>query len=255
MALIASKKGGYFGVMLVAVAFGIRALWRMRSPLDRLSLLVAALFAGYTAFLLFTYVSAFGRGEALRAASYWRYNMHLGGACVVFGAYGLALLWRRWITTRLRRDLSWIAILLILVIPFAAAHKIRFDVRPAKTYVRTVAEEFADILPAGARVAIFDLTGNGSFGVIARYAASRRATIVGEMTAAAQPTVPHIERFIRHTNPDFIWIHVPTDAARKVFGAEMPDYSSYLVERRDGTWAVVRSWPYPGYRDPNALPD
>ena len=78
MLTIASKKGGYFGVMLLACLFGARALWRIRSPFDRLSLIVAILFSGYIAFLLFVYVTAFGE-YGLVAPSFWRFNMHLGG--------------------------------------------------------------------------------------------------------------------------------------------------------------------------------
>jgi hypothetical protein len=37
----------------------------------------------------------FGDYEAGWAASYWRYNMHLGGATLVFAAYGVARLARQ----------------------------------------------------------------------------------------------------------------------------------------------------------------
>lgn len=255
MLLIASKKGGYFLTMAVACGFAVRALWQIRTPFDRLSLIVATVFAGYTVFLLFAYVAAFNGGEALRAASYWRYNMHLGGACVAFGAYGLTLAWQKWIAPRVGRNLGWAAIAIMLAAPFAAAKVIRFDARPQKLFARAVAESFTDQLPANARLAIFDLTGDGSIGVIVRYAVSRRLKVVGEMTAASNPTVETVSRFVDTTKPDFIWVHVPTDAARKALGVVLPARAAYLLRRTGGGWAVQETWPYPGYDDPNALPD
>lgn len=255
MLLIASKKGGYFLTMLVACGFAVRALWRTRTPLDRISLIVATVFVGYTAFLLFAYVTSFSHGEAIRAASYWRYNTHLGGACVVFGAYGLTLAWRKWVAPRMRRNFGWLAIALMLAAPLATASKIRFDARPQKLYAREVAEDFTATLPQGSRLAIFDLTGNGQIGIIVRYVTSLRLVIVGELTAAADPTVANITRFLEAAAPDHVWIHVPTDAARTVFEAALPSRASHLLQREDGGWRVVRSWPYPGYEDPDALPD
>ena len=135
MAVVATKKGGYFVVMLIACLFAARALWRIRYPFDRLSLIVAVLFIGYNFFLLFVYVTAFG-GNGLVAPSYWRFNMHLGGACVAFGAYGLAVLWRERIALKLRRNYAWILFVLIIVAPMTLAYKIRFDQHPVKIFVR-----------------------------------------------------------------------------------------------------------------------
>ncbi|MBT4934864.1 MAG: hypothetical protein HOL66_09780 [Rhodospirillaceae bacterium] len=42
-----------------------------RTPFDRLAIIVAAVFLGHNLFLLFAYVSTFGKFDALRAASYW----------------------------------------------------------------------------------------------------------------------------------------------------------------------------------------
>ncbi|MEX2454148.1 MAG: hypothetical protein WD470_05565 [Rhodospirillaceae bacterium] len=255
MLLVASKKGGYFLTMLVACGFAARAMRRTRTPLDRLSLIVATVFVGYTAFLLFAYVTSFSRGEALRAASYWRYNTHLGGACVVFGAYGLTLAWRKWVAPRMRRNFGWLAIALMLAVPLATASKIRFDARPQKLYAREVAEDFTATLPESARLAIFDLTGNGQIGIIVRYIASLRVVVVGELTAASDPTVANITRFLEAADADYIWIHVPTDAARTALGADLPPRASHLLRREGNGWRVLRTWAYPGYEDPDALPD
>ena len=139
--------------------------------------------------------------------------------------------------------------------PFAVAHKIRFDLRPAKIYVRATAERIVDIIPDGARTAILDLGGNGAFGVIARYVISTKATLTGEMTASAQPTETNIRRFIAANRPDYIWLHYTTEPAKRALEISLDDGASHLLRRTDEGWRVVDSWPYPGYDNPYVLPD
>ena len=60
MALVASKKGGYFGIMTVSVILALRVVWRPRSSFDRLAILTATMFLAYNGFLLLAYVASFG---------------------------------------------------------------------------------------------------------------------------------------------------------------------------------------------------
>jgi hypothetical protein len=253
MALIASKKGGYFAVMLIACIVAIRALWRIRTPLDRLGLIVAVLFVGYNLFLLFAYVTAFGR-NGLVAPSYWRFNMHLGGACVIFGAYGLAQLWRSRVTLKPRRSYAVVVFLLILIAPLALAHKIRFDQYAPKIFVRAVAEEIVETIPKNARFASFDVTSVGDFEVMARYVITPHVDYVGFVIAASQPTVENIRKFIDTRQPEYAWIHVPTEPLRTVTGLTLPPRHSYLIKNENSEWKVIKSWPFPGYDDPNTAP-
>lgn len=253
MLTIATKKGGYFGVMIVACIFAVRALWRIRTPFDRLSIIIATLFVGYISFLLFVYVTAFG-GNGLVAPSFWRFNMHLGGACIVFGAYGIGLLWRDWVASRLRRSYAWIAFLLVIVTPFAVSYKIRFDLHAPKVFVRAVTEEIATTIPKGVRFASFDNTGNGEFEVIARYVMTPHVDYVGFLIAGYRPTDKRIRQFFDEKHPEYIWIHVPTDAIEKAMALSLEPRRSYLVKRLGNTWTVLKSWPFPGYTDPNTVP-
>ena len=101
MIVVLSKKGLYLALMAAATVFAVRGLLRFRTPFDRLAIITGAIFLGYNAFLLFVYVSTFGKFDALRAASLWRYNMHLGPIGIAFAAYGLAILWARHVEPRL----------------------------------------------------------------------------------------------------------------------------------------------------------
>lgn len=250
MLLIATKKGGYFGVMTVACLFGTRALWRVKTPFDRLSIVIAVLFAGYILFLLFVYVSAFG-GNGLVAPSFWRFNMHLGGACVVFGVAGTALMLRRFIAIRPHKSLAWLAIALILCAPFALAYKIRFDLHPPKVFVRTVMERVVEMVPRGAPFAVLDVTGNGEFEVIARYVASPHVDYRGFFTASYVPSVKNLQNFVRVKQPTYIWIHVPTAAVQEALNVRLKPHHSHLVKMQGLQATTLRAWPFPGYNDPN----
>jgi hypothetical protein len=254
MLTVASKKGGYFGIMAIACLFGARAIWRIRSPFDRLSLIVATLFAGYVSFLLLVYVTAFG-GNGLVAPSFWRFNMHLGGACVAFATYGLAMAWRRFVMPRFRINLSWLLIALLPVAPFAMAYKIRFDLHPPTVFVRAVSEEVIELVPEGVRFAVLDVTGNGEFEVIARYVASPHVRYVGFVTAAYGPSVARLRRFATDVKPEYMWIHVPTRVVEEAFGVVLKPRHAHLVRMTGMSAAVVKSWPFPGYDDPNTVPD
>lgn len=253
MALVASKKGGYFAVMLIACLFAARALWRIRYPFDRLSLIVAVLFIGYNFFLLFVYVTAFGE-NGLVAPSYWRFNMHLGGACVAFGAYGLAVLWREWVADKLRRNYAWVLFALIIVAPVTLAYKIRFDQHTPKIFVRAVAEDIVREIPKGARFFAFDVTGIGEYEVIVRYVVKQHAQYSGFFIQRYNPTAENLKLYIERAQPEYAWVHVPTDVLDEVLGIKLPRQQSHLIQRIDNVWTLKKSWPFPGYTDPNTAP-
>ena len=52
MALVASKKGGYFGVMSVAVILAILSVWQPRAALGRLAIITGIMFLAYNGCLL-----------------------------------------------------------------------------------------------------------------------------------------------------------------------------------------------------------
>ena len=94
--VVLSNKGAYLALMIVVIGLGIRTIIRFRTPFDRLSVNVVAVFLGHNAFLLFSYVVAFVKQDALWAASFWRYNIQVGLLAVVFTSYGLEIAWKTW---------------------------------------------------------------------------------------------------------------------------------------------------------------
>jgi hypothetical protein len=250
---IALRKSGYFLTMLVISGIGMRALLRHGGPFASLAIITGTVFLGYNAFLLFAYVAAFGGWEAEHAASYWRYNMHvgvLGGATAV---YGLAILWRRHGATRVSVKMGWLMIALALAAPLLLIHKVRFDLHAPKIYVRQVGAELAPMLPAGARVAIVDPLDAGMYAKMMRYEIYRSGKVVSVLKNGLP--LKWLRQRLDESRPDFAWVHTQDAAVRTVFQAELPAGSSYLLKASDQGWRVIRSWPYPGYELPTDIPD
>jgi hypothetical protein len=244
MAQIAAKKGGYFAIMLVACGFALRALRRPCGSFDRLAIIAAGLFVAYNAFLLFAYIAAFGDYEAENAASYWRYNMHLGGVALLFASYGLALLWRRHVVPRWRPRLGWIAVLLVLATPAAFATKIRFDLHPRYRYARTTAAAIARILAPTDRLVLIDPEENGQYLVIMRYVLHGSATDAGEITSATAATPARLQAVIDHARASHVWLYRPLPAIDAALGVRLAPGASYLLVRENGLWTTMRAWPH-----------
>lgn len=241
MALIASKKGGYFGLMLIALGFAVRGIVRPRTAFDRLAVIAGGMFLAYNLFLLFTYITAFGDNDALRAASYWRYNTHLGGIAVLFAVYGIARLWR-W---PLPRIAAAAAVVLVLIAPVALAAMIRFDVRAPKLFVRAVGAEIQRTLSQDDRIVLIDTTDSGVYVMMMYYTLHGGPRVAADFTTAARGNLA-IPPAATHA-----WVHVPTPAVEAALDATLPSGASYLLRRSGGRWTVVKSWPYPGYRLPS----
>ncbi len=243
MLTVASKKGVYFLTMAVVVIFGIRGLWRMETSLDRLAVLASVMFLGYNAFLLFTYVTAFGKFDALRVASYWRYNIHVGLFASVFYAYSLALIYTRTNYLKAWHKLFGVAaIFIMLVAPLIFAKKLRFDYEGRKPYFQMVARDIKSELPENARYFIVDPQGSGEVGVITKYRIGGFATYGGVMSAFHPPNVRALLSRLKNSKSEFVLIHSSFDGMDTVFGFPILPDRSYLLKKSASGWIRVRTW-------------
>ncbi|MSO85254.1 MAG: hypothetical protein EXR02_04620 [Rhodospirillales bacterium] len=246
MATIAAKKGVYFGLMLVAVGLGLRALWRCRSAFDRLALIVAATFLGYNAFLLFAYVASFGAGEGTRAASFWRYNMHIALLGAAFFAYLAGILWRRFRGERaLPRAVGIFMLALVFALPIALAPKLRFDLDPPKPHYRAVAAALVGVVPREARLLVFDVAGTGESGIITFYHLRRADRRVGVVSVFAGVDATQAKKIFTDDAPDFVLVHSGASLAGGATGLVLDESASFLLGRTAGGWTTVNRWPYP----------
>lgn len=249
---VASKKGGYFVLMLVIVALGIRGLWRNRTEVDRLAVIVATLFVSYNAFLLFAYIAIFGEFDALRAASYWRYNTHLGLSSTLVAAAVVGELWRRYVLPRTwsrSRILTVLPILVLLVAPIAALKSIRFDVDPTKTFMRETLRSITINLPHGAGVGIYDPQGSGLAAVMATYEWADYASVTTRISAFNNPAQQTVAQLQKNAETDYILVLSGHDRSDLI-----PDAPNIYVLARDGDWASVSAYPYPEGRFPARFP-
>lgn len=245
MLLVASKKGGYFGIMTVAVILSLSVVWRPATPYHRLLVLSATMFLAYNAFLLLSYVAVFGKYDALRAGSYWRYNTHLGGVCLIFAAYSLALLWRRYISRPLPQLTAAFAVFLVLALPLAMGKKLRFDLHPRYAFSRATAIDMARHLSPTDRLLLVDPVDDGQYLVIMRFWLYGTAVVAGEINSWSRPTVALINKTIATSRASHLWVYGVTDKVTAALGTRLEANHSYLLEKKRDKWAVVARWPQP----------
>jgi hypothetical protein len=268
MVLIAAKKAPFFIMMLTIAGFALYGFGKRFTPRTRLFIPVAVVFLGFNGFLWFTYIASFGLYDALRVGSYWRYNIQLGLLGTTAGAYGLALLWRAKIEPRLgqkqtlKKLLGAVPILCILILPFAAHHKLRFDIRPHKDHMRMVGQALAETLPPGSNLAVVDLRGSGFAGVVIRYettsaaGAGRRISMNLNLNAYAKiKTADQLRARVTREGITHVWVHQSLPLIERAFDLTLAPAASHVLERQGNDWRLRRSWPYKGYRDPAQVPD
>ncbi len=247
MLVVFSKKGAYLALMVVAVGFAVRAMIRFRTPFDRLAVIVGAVFIGYNAFLLFAYVSTFGQNDALRVASLWRYNMHLGPLGVAFAAYGLGMLWKNRVPGRFKeKRLAWLPVVLILIAPLVFAHKLRFDKHPPVPHFRAVGADVAKIIKPDDKLFIVDPQGSGESAMITRYELVATAAFKGYMGAFHPRTLATFRTIFHERDFSHVLVHSWTSEVLQVLGMELKDHASTLLKSDGkGGWTVQGTWNKP----------
>ena len=245
MSLIASKKGGYFGVMTLATLLALRVVWHPHTAFHRLTLITATMFLSYNGFLLMSYLGAFTEGEALRAASYWRYNTHLGGVCLVFAACVIAHAWRRCERCHVPKPLAAFAVLIVLVAPIAMAKKFRFDLEPRIIYARSITKNIRPLLSTKDRLLLAELDSDGRYLMIMRYGLYGSATVVNEMTAGHRPYAKVLSTRLVQQKVSHIWIYDVPAQLSETIGVPSGTNKSYLLTRQNDGWIVKGSWPHP----------
>lgn len=247
MLLVLSKKGLYLAVITLVAILGLRGLVRSRSSFDRFALIAAAVVFGYNAFLLFAYVTTFGEFDALRAASYWRYNMHLGLVCVAFAAVGLTEVWRERLAGRsMPRWLAWTPVIISVAAPLVFADKIRFDRVPSIVYFRDVGSEVARIAGLHDRIYIADPKGSGESAAIMRYELGAGTAYGGHLSAYFPDKPTAFQSRAADPSITMILVHSMIPEIQSILNLNLADGRSYLLRRQPGgEWEIVGSWLHP----------
>jgi len=250
MGVVLAKKGYYFALAIIAVGLGLRGFFRAAGPVDRFAAICAMVILGYNTFLLFTYVAAFGKFDAMRVASYWRYNMHLGPTVIAFVAYGAAILWRRhlaawWFWRRVR----WLPMVLFLAAPFVFAKKIRFDTAPMTVHFRTVGAALPALLAPEDSYFVSDPNGSGESAVILRYELDRGAKFGGVVSAFNPHRLKRLKSVLPKPELNAMVVFSVDKGFNELLGRDFSPGRTYLL-RRDGQgpWREVKSWLQPAVK-------
>lgn len=250
MLLVAGHKSGYFLLMAVSVALGIRGFIRMRTDMDRLAVIVGLLFLGYNVFLLFTYVAVFGKNDALRVASYWRYNTHLGLAGTLVAFLLLRQIWDRFIGYRPVAHSKWLMVLpiaLLVIAPFAFLKSVRFDINPMKTFIRETTRELPSYVPPGSTMSIYDPEGTGLATVMSLYEWQGRVRYSGQITAFSQNKSPDV--FLAPNGAEYLFVMSGHHMSELI-----PDQPVALLLSRAKNWEAIASFPFPEASFPKRFP-
>ena len=269
MLMVASKKGAYFGIMF---AISIAGLWCFITgrggKYGRLLFLTGAAFLGYWFFLWAMYIVAFTEYEAIRAASFWRYNVHLGLLGALTTAVTLGILSSNHIETKLQKRkylktaFSGLVVLGVVATPIVFNHKIRIDRRPQIEHMRTVGQDLARALTSDTTLAVLDPNGQGLAALIIKY------EVLGFSSFNPPPRFVYdvslgknnwdeTSSQLKKYDVSHLWIHEATDWYAAGLGVPgLRSDGSTLVERsNDGSWLIKKFWPYRGYNNPYSLPD
>jgi len=248
MGLILTKKGYYLVLFVVLLGVGLRGFWHSKTPFDRFAALAMGIVLGYNAFLLFAYVTTFGKSDALRAASYWRYSMHLGMIIVAFTVFGLAKLWHERASGKFDISrLKWLAVVLMLAAPFVFAKKLRFDRVPTTVHYRHVGAAVSAMLDPNDKVFVTDPRGSGESAAILGFELRSGAKYGGFVGAFHADRVSSVKSVLANTAYTAMIVYSQMPEYQDMFPQKLDPEVSYLLKRgANGEWQVVKSWAHPG---------
>lgn len=250
MLVVAGHKSGYFFLMVVVVVLGVRGFIRMQSDIDRLAVIVGLLFIGYNLFLLFTYVAVFGKNDALRVASYWRYNTHLGLAGTLVAFLLLREIWDRFIAYRPLAHSKWLMILpiaLLVIAPFAFLKSVRFDINPMKHFIRETTREIPSYVPTGSTIGVYDPNGTGLSTVMSLYEWQGQIKYSGQVTAFSGSK--SLDGFLKPNGVEYVFVMSGHHMSELI-----PDQPAALLLSRAQNWEAIASFPFPEASFPKKFP-
>ena len=247
MLIVASNKGGYFSLMTIAVGISIFSFAKFKSDLSRISIITTVLFLGFNAFLLFTYVAAFNLEDALRVASYWRYNTQLGGVCLLFSIFFVSkfLLKIQYPDYFASHWGKAILMILVLATPILYAKKLRFDIDPQYDFARKVGQELKMLLGQDDRLLLASPNTDGQYLVITRYRMHKSAKVPLLSTSWNKHGEAELEKLIKKHDINYVWIRGTSPSFRKVFSTKLLKNKASLIGLHASGWRVERQWTIP----------
>jgi hypothetical protein len=112
------------------------------------------------------------------------------------------------------------------------------------------------MLGRGARLALLDPSGEGTYAETVRYVIHGPDRVAAPICAGFDADdTGRLRRELAEVRASHVWLHVPTPAIEQALGVSLPDTASSLLVRSGDGWRQVKSWPCPGYRRPWEIPE
>jgi len=245
MGYVLLKKSAYLLAVLIAIGWGLM-VFRQRTQANRFMMAAALIFAGHITFLFLCYVAVFGVYEARTAASFWRYNQQLGGLAVLVLVMGVANILSTYGEPLKLQRLSYLPLVLLILAPFFAAHKLRFDVDPTYYHYRAVGRAMLEHVDRGQKVYLIDPEGSGESALFSQFETSSLNVSYPYLSSFHDHSIQGILNFWKQTVGTLVLIHSVTPEVNEALGQSFDDNSTYLVRSNaDGSATIIVSWPWP----------
>lgn len=241
------------GLFALIFFISIRAVLALRArdtltPSARgVAIVTAVVSAGMIGFLTFTYLAAsFSAGEAVAAASFWRYMGEVGPAVMVAV---LAVLPLGWLKRMPSRPTAAALLGVTLVLPLATVRLYRADLASPVPWLHAVARSVDAQVPRSASLTLLDITGNGFPVLILNYdlALSAKAPGLPPRTVTRRADVTGISGAkaaqFRFDDAAYVWLAEGDADATSLFGTALHRKCSYLLRHEAGRFNVVARWP------------
>lgn len=245
MGYVAFKKIGFFGPMVIACYFGIRGLYNIKVDFYKISILAAIIFLFYTAFLFLTYIGHSPKAAAISAVSFWRYSTHNGMVALVFVSSGVMyFLSHRNFGNKFPGWLKTVTIVLVIILPFVFAKKIRFDLESPKPYFTQVAKEIRNLISRKEKVFVVDPKGTGESHNITNYYLNQHST--SYVSAFTNPTPKSVQtKFENVSEKSYVLIHSLIGGVSRIVNANLSEKKSYLFKKDHNSWILIQDWSKP----------
>jgi len=245
MSHVAFKKIGFFGPMLIASYLGIKGFFRLNGTFDRILFLSASMFIGYTSFMFIAYLGHNEPQQAAAVQSFWRYSSHNGMVAVsVISIGALYFITHKFSALKISNWLKGSTIVLVVLLPLAFPHKLRFDLEQPKPHFIAVAKSLENFLPKKVNMFVMDPKGTGESAKITYFYLNILG--LGYLSAYGSPTPERIKKSLAMIgNGGYLLVHSSVVGLPEIMDAEIVKNKSYLFQKQKNNWQPIREWQKP----------
>ncbi len=237
MGLVATNKGGYFGLVLLIALYGLWLLAKKRQePALRLTVITVLMFLAHIAFLVVVYLAVFPGADGRRVQSFWRFATQLG-PLVLLTAVVIAAPYGRRISRSMPAWAAALPLVLCLVGPIAAYRFLRIDLKSGQPAIWQMGKDLVSILPPNAKLDVVMFHDNGNWSSELKGALTMSDPRRSDIAVQLHATVSDL------STASLVWLNCLDEGSAKTLGIDEPPGVALLLARQGSGWVVSRKWP------------